>query len=352
MNLAPYSMSRVLEYDRCPRRFYFKYIEKLPEIVENAGFFGGKVHEAIAKALRGQEWEETLADLPYDDMEDAKIKVLTAIKYSKDLGQIVGIETRFALTQDLKVTDFFEKDAWFRGIIDLIVRNSKGYYEIWDWKTGHSKPTRFQVALYAWAVMLLLQQPVTKAGYILLSSNEVLEFELTPQDIGFAEMKLKKLIKKIENDTKWQPTPGNHCAYCSYVSQCPLAGAIKAKDIPAIRNDEEAQEVFKTIKVLEEKVKKYKKALNGYVEQKDTGKLKLDKGEYKLMYSSYLTTKRKIDRKELQNKVLQLINNHNKDLFDYVKLETKALEEFKDDLQDFIEERKRKTFKYVEEEGL
>ena len=68
------------------------------------------------------------------------------------------------------------------------------------------------------------------------------------------------------------------------------------------------------------------------------------------MYSSYLTTKRKIDRKELQNKVLQLINNHNKDLFDYVKLETKALEEFKDDLQDFIEERKRKTFKYVEEE--
>jgi len=31
-SLRPYSMSRLTEYERCPRRFYFKYIEKIPEI--------------------------------------------------------------------------------------------------------------------------------------------------------------------------------------------------------------------------------------------------------------------------------------------------------------------------------
>ncbi len=105
-SLKPYSMSRLTEYERCPRRFYFKYIEKIPEIIEDAGFFGSKVHEAISKALKGQDWQDTLSDLPYEQIEEAKIKVLTALKYSKSLGQIVGIETKFAIDEDFNAVDF------------------------------------------------------------------------------------------------------------------------------------------------------------------------------------------------------------------------------------------------------
>ncbi len=75
-SLKPYSMSRLTEYERCPRRFYFKYIEKMPEIIEDAGFFGSKVHEAISKALKGQDWQDTLSDLPYKQIEEAEIEYL------------------------------------------------------------------------------------------------------------------------------------------------------------------------------------------------------------------------------------------------------------------------------------
>jgi len=346
---VPYSVSRILEYDRCPRRFYFKYVEQLPEIIENTGFFGAKVHEAIAAAMRGRsDWEEILADLPYDELEEAKIKVLTAIKRSKELGKVVGVETKFALTEDMNFTDFDSEDAWFRGVIDLITQKN-GYLAIWDWKTGHSKPSRFQITIYAWAVMNLLKRPVTKAGYILLTSNDVLEFDLTDEDFHLVETKLRKLINRIENDDEFSPTPGMHCAYCSYVAQCPLLEVVEAKDIPAIRNDQEACEIFKTIKVLEEKIKRYKKALNGYVEQKDSGKLRVDDGIYKVEYVPYIATKRGVDKHEFAKKVWELVQQElGDDPFSYFKLEVKTIEPFIDRFQEYVEVRKRKLFKFEE----
>ncbi|RLF44535.1 MAG: hypothetical protein DRN17_04290, partial [Thermoplasmata archaeon] len=323
------------------------YIEKMPEIIEDAGFFGSKVHEAISKALKGQDWQDTLSDLPYEQIEEAKIKVLTALKYSKSLGQIVGIETKFAIDEDFNAVDFDNENAFFRGIVDLITTDGRTF-QVWDWKTGHSRPSIFQVMLYAYAISNILKMPVTKAGYILLSSGDLLEFDVDEDEMEITAKKIWKIIRKLESDQKFDPTPGMHCAYCSYVSQCPLVESIEAKDIPTIRNDQEAEEVFKTIQVLEEKVKRYKKALNGYVEKKDSGKVKFRDGIYKLEYSQYLTTKRGVNKKELATKAWEYVNQIGDDPLEYFTLDVKALEPFKDEFSDYLEPRKRKTFKFRE----
>ncbi|MCL4408692.1 MAG: PD-(D/E)XK nuclease family protein, partial [Thermotogae bacterium] len=254
----------------------FKYLRHLPEIQDNAGFQGQVIHEAIAKALRGENWEDALAELAFDDIQDAKYKVLTALKYSKNLGNIVGIETKFAILDNGTITDFGDPDGFLRGIIDLLVEDPNGGLMIWDWKTGHSKPTKFQVFLYAWAVQKALNRRVSKVGYILLSSSEILDFEVSKEELEITERKLNKLVSALENDKDFRATPGGHCAYCSYVGMCPLVSLIEAKDIPTVRSDDEASEIAKKIKVLEEKLKKYEDALKGYVEETETGKVKIE----------------------------------------------------------------------------
>ena len=336
----PYSMSRLLEYERCPQRFAFKYLQHLPEIQDNAGFQGQVIHEAIAKALKGEMWEDTLAELEFDDILDAKIKVLTALRYSKNLGNIVGIETKFAILDDGAITDFGDPDGFLRGIIDLLVEDSNGDLMIWDWKTGHSKPTKFQVFLYAWAVQKALKRPVSKVGYILLSSNDILEFDVSSEELEITERKLNKLVRTLEEDREFSATPGAHCSYCSYVAMCPLTSLIEAKDIPTVRNEREAVEVAKRIKVLEEELKHYEDALKGYVEE--VGKVKIDENLwYGIKYSNVFKLNKNVDL----NAMYKTLWEQSEDPTKIFKVENKVLQE---KFPANFSVSKRKSFGFIE----
>ena len=338
----PYSMSRLLEYERCPQRFAFKYLRHLPEIQDNAGFQGQVIHEAIAKALRNEEWEDTLAELSFDDIKDAKIKVLTALKYSKSLGTIIGIETKFAILEDGTVTDFHDSDGFLRGIIDLLVEEPNGDLTIWDWKTGHSKPTKFQVFLYAWAVQKALKRRVSQVGYILLSSSEILNFEVSEEELQITERKLKKLINALEADNDFKATPGTHCAYCSYVSMCPLASVIEAKDIPTVRNEQEASEIAKKIVVLEEKIKKYEDTLKGYVENIEAGKVQVGENLwYGIKYSEVAKLNRNVDLSAMYKTLWERTEDPTK----IFKVENKILQE---QFPESFSVSKRKSFGFIE----
>jgi len=288
MKLRPYSMSRLTEYERCPRRFYYKYVEKLPEIVEDPGLFGSTVHRAIAAALKGKEWKDIIAELDLEQAKDAEIKVLSAVKWSRQLGTIVGIETKFAVDEDYNLVDFDSDEAFLRGIVDLITTDGDTL-QVWDWKTGHSTPK---------------MKPVTKAGYILLSSNDILEYEINEDELEITAKKLWKIIMRLEKDENFTPRPGNHCAFCSYVAMCPLVKSIQAKDIPAIRTKEEARQVAQEIIALEDKVKRYKQYLKAFV--KEFGPIEIETGRWELEQKEFVTLKRGTNREEVARKVLQL----------------------------------------------
>ena len=292
----PYSMSRLTEYERCPQKFWFKYVQKLPEIQDNAGFRGQVIHKAIATALSGGDWEDILSELELDDIDNARYMVDSAVRYSKQLGRIVGIETKFAIDEGGNLVEWFNSDGFVRGIIDLITEDSQGNWMIWDWKTGHTKPTKFQIFLYAWAVQKALKRTISKVGYILLGSSDILEFDVSEEELKITERKLNKLIKTLENDDKFEPTPGTHCAYCSYVSICPLASEVGVKDIPSIRNESEAAELARKIQVMHEQLKRYEKILKGFVEQRPSGIIRVnDKLKYGLKYSEVAKLKKDVD---------------------------------------------------------
>lgn len=340
-SLRPYSMSRLTEYERCPQRFYFKYIEGLPEIIEDPGQFGSIVHQAIAAALKGEDWKSILVELDLERIEEAKIKVLSAVKWSRQLGQIVGIETKFAVDEDYNLVDFDSDDAFLRGIVDLITTDGETL-QVWDWKTGHSTPKMFQVMLYAYVIQKALGKPVTKAGYILLSTHDILEYDIDEDELEITAKKLWKTIMKLERDEEFNPRPGNHCAFCSYVAMCPLVQSIQAKDIPAIRTFDEAKQVAQEIIALEDKVKRYKNYLKEFA--KEFGPIEIDNGRWELESTEFVTLKRGTNRDEIARRVLQLCEEKGLDPLQFFDLKVSAL----DGVISEVERRKRLNFKFNE----
>lgn len=81
-------------------------------------------------------------------------------------------ECKFTLTREMKKTTFFAKNAWFRGIIDILkVNGTKAW--IGDWKTGKVKNDYEQLELFA-GVVFIFYPEVTEinANYIWLKTKE------------------------------------------------------------------------------------------------------------------------------------------------------------------------------------
>jgi len=333
-SLRPYSMSRLREYEMCPRRFHFRYVQKLPEIIESPGKFGKTVHEAIAAALKSEDWKNIIANLDFEQIPEAERMIQAAIQWSYQLGEIVGIETKFAIDEDYNLVDFDDPKAFLRGIVDLITKQPDGSLAVWDWKTGYATPKLFQIMLYAYVIQKALNRPVNRGGYILLNSNDILEYQIDEEEMDITARKLWKTIMKLEKDKSFDPKPG----------LCPLLKSIQAKDVPAIRTYEEAREVAREIIALEDKLKRYKRFLKDFAAQ--FGKpIELDSGRWELEPREYLTLKRGTDRKEAARKVLEFCQERGLDLLEFFDLKVSALESV---LPDWVEKRKRLNFTFRE----
>ena len=53
---------------------------------------------------------------------------------------------------------------------------------------------------------------------------------------------LAKRVSRIENETDFNPNPGEHCSFCSYIHKCPVA---KLLEIPMITDDKGALQQLK-----------------------------------------------------------------------------------------------------------
>jgi len=136
-----WSYSSLTSFETCPRKHYHTNVAKdYTEPPSDAMVWGQKVHKALedrigkGKRLRdGMDKYEKLA-VRFDDMREKGVTVIA--------------EQKVCLTEDLQPTEFFAKDAWVRGIFDVVAIQGKTA-EITDWKTGKRKPDNAQLELFA-----------------------------------------------------------------------------------------------------------------------------------------------------------------------------------------------------------
>jgi hypothetical protein len=193
-------------YKNCAHQMARKYVIKDQPFVETPEMaFGNEVHAAMELRVGGrkplpvsmQQWEQFCA--PFD-------------------GREVKVEQKLGVAWNMRPLDFWDKEVYFRGKIDVSIVNGSTAY-IADWKTGSSKyEDPFELATGA-VLLKAKHSGLTKivGNYVWLKENRVGErHDLS--DVSATWETIRTLMCEIEERKKagtWEKTKSGLCGYCS-----------------------------------------------------------------------------------------------------------------------------------------
>lgn len=217
--VIPWSYSSLNAFETCPRRFYLTRVTKeVKEAQSEAMTEGNRVHKALELAVKGS------APLPATmTKHQPMVDRLRSAKGSK------FPEVKFGVTADYKATNFFGKDVWMRGVIDLAIVTA-GSAAIIDYKTGKVKNDGDQLKLFALAGFA--QWPhveVIHTNYIWLNARETTRQRFVREDVIAIKQEFEPRIERMERADEmdnWPPRPSGLCRNWCPVGKrlCPHCG--------------------------------------------------------------------------------------------------------------------------------
>lgn len=158
-----WSYSLLQAFETCPRRFKLTRLTKtVVEPQSEAMTHGNEVHKSLELAVAdGRPLPAKHAQ--YQPFVNA-VLAAPGVKHA---------EMKFGLTRDFRPTEFFGRDVWLRGILDLRVVLPKSATVI-DWKTGKPKADDDQMRLFA-VSMFSIHPEIDKVrtGYAWLAHNKL-----------------------------------------------------------------------------------------------------------------------------------------------------------------------------------
>ncbi len=213
-NVIPWSYSSLNSYATCPRRYYLTKISK--QVIEQqteATIHGNQVHSALEKYVGGQA--------PLDEKYDAHRSVADKIKSAPGKKML---EYKFGLTKGLKPTEFFAKDVWCRGVLDIGIVTEKQAVVL-DWKTGARKLDGDQLRLFAGAAMCLWPfAEKIKTGYIWLKTGQMDTETFTPDDKPGIFQDFAARVHRMEESERNNDWPARPSGLCK--SWCPVGKSL------------------------------------------------------------------------------------------------------------------------------
>lgn len=242
MTLRRHSVSACSEYERCPRRYRYGYVDRLPHDrpVPAAWRHGTVVHHALETAYRARQDGaplvstipgalEALDDawmtegLPDDAAWRARSRDMlrtTLAEDQLDTSDILGVEQGFRAT--------LPSGRYFAGYADLVLRRDDETIEIVDHKitkyarTADELATNPQLNLYGW----FAQREWPWARRVLASHHypvldQVVTVELSQGSMQSTVDRLDAIAAHADADREFPPTPGPECSSCPWFSRCP-----------------------------------------------------------------------------------------------------------------------------------
>ncbi|WP_231968013.1 PD-(D/E)XK nuclease family protein [Thermanaeromonas toyohensis] len=224
-----YSYTALECFQACPRRFYYRYVERIPEPPSEAVEFGSAVHAAVAAGLSGRDPEEAVRQMP--------LKVVIGEKLEEAIDLAMRFLRRYSprgvyLVEE-KVKGVIAGEE-FVGRLDLVeTGDTTGIITITDFKTDWDKymPTeKMQLPLYAYLFLSMMNEkprPVQARLWFLRHAREpVAEETLTPEHMSRAVQWAEGIIKEIRDALElpgwmgFDPVPGSWCKTCGYSFNC------------------------------------------------------------------------------------------------------------------------------------
>ncbi len=257
-----YSHSRLACFEKCPRQFRFRYIDKLPVETESVeAFVGKRVHEvlerlyrfvsqgrvpSLAKVIRrfGQLWD--------DHFDRERIRIVRAendADHYRQLGELClanhyrrsyPFDAEETLGLEEHVSFSLDGDGRYRmqGFIDRVCRAVDGTVEIHDFKTGRWVPKQEtldrdrQLALYQLGVADRYARggPVRLVWHY-LQRNQVRVSSRTDEQLAALRGETIELIDTIEAEREFTAQPSTLCQWCEFRDRCAEGSAFLGTDL-------------------------------------------------------------------------------------------------------------------------
>jgi DNA helicase-2/ATP-dependent DNA helicase PcrA len=226
------SVGGVIEYARCPKRFYWTAVRPLPRFSGPAARIGTEVHRWIERQSRGQA---TLLEI--DDLPD-----LTAEELAGEPGKMQDLRASFLASRFAERVPLFAERPFLlsidgftiRGRIDAIYGEVDGPWDVVDYKTGRQPDpddpiARLQLDVYALACMDVWHKRADQLTLTYLYLANGAETTHRFEDEAAVRARLRGWLRGIA-DARFDPTPGPQCRWCDFQPFCDagtryLAGA-------------------------------------------------------------------------------------------------------------------------------
>jgi DNA helicase II / ATP-dependent DNA helicase PcrA len=221
------SVTGVIEYARCPKRFYWSAVRPLPRFSGPAARVGTQVHRWIELRSRGQ------ASL----LEDDDVPDLTAEELAGGTGTVDRLRRTFQDSRFAGEVPLFAErpfllrlgDFMVGGRIDAIYPLADGRWEVVDYKTGRVPSTadaiaNLQLDLYALAcVDIWGKRPDDLLlTYLYLSTGDVVTHGV--DNVGDVRARILRSLGELASG-RFEPTPGPQCHWCDFLPFCPAGRA-------------------------------------------------------------------------------------------------------------------------------
>ena len=229
------SVSALVDYVGCPKRFYWTSIRPLPRKPNPKARLGSEVHKWIEQQSRGQT---TLIDLD-------EVGTLPDVSPAESFGapdveqrlKDAFLGSRFAEAAPLYTERPFMlmvEDLIVRGRIDAIFGEQEGAWEVVDYKTGRvpdegADRLGLQLDLYALACMDVwgkMPEDLTLSFYY-LAADQVSQRPV--DDADTIRQRVAVMLRDIAA-ARFEPDPSDHCRWCDFLSFCDAGKASQLSD--------------------------------------------------------------------------------------------------------------------------
>ena len=270
--MVVYSHSRLRTFEECPKKFKFRYIDKIIPTVEKSieSHLGKVVHETLEWLYRqvkegrypriddvviyySKRWEKTWDPA----IKNVKKKLTTREFFNRGVQFLLDYYMRHkpfkdnTLDVEKKITISLDKNGKYKilGFIDRLVYNLEtGEYEVHDYKTSGNLPQPEaidkdrQLGLYTIAIKEEFGKG-KKVSLIwhYLAFNRRIYSKRTDEQLEQLKRETIELIKKIESEMEFEPRKSYLCSWCEYKPICPAW----VKNPP--KTKEEAEKILREI---------------------------------------------------------------------------------------------------------
>lgn len=221
-----WSYSRLSDFDPqmggCPARYAANsFYCTVPYVETEAQKWGNRVHEAAEKAIKGEFVKEP-------DLLSPIQKYINAFVKQRDVGATVLAEQELTLTENMKPTSWFAKDAWFRGKFDVLIEkgNKLNYF---DWKSSAKVKDDVDQLKICLAALAIVKPHVTEfTGKLIFTKHETVTAGVTmsrqeAQDVWGETLGRVERMKQAWRSETFSHRPSGLCPWCGIYDTCVYA---------------------------------------------------------------------------------------------------------------------------------